>query len=278
MIVPEPGQELPVHEVFANNHGRDHPNRIHSDDGAAKYGFEGALVPGVGLYAYMTRPVVDALGREWLERGAMRARFIHPVYDGERVQVSSRVASADPLEISLELHNDSNTICAIGAANLMTLSPKIDPVDYPVRQLPSPDQLRPASIDGFTAGDILGSLEFTLDLGGEVARFLDDIVERSPIYFGEDAVCHPAFWIARANEIVMQNLALGPWIHTSSEAEHFATARDGERLSLRGRVVETFNRRGNEYLVLDLGMFGEGRRPIVRIRHTAIIKLRLSEG
>ena len=52
----EIGQVLPVYEVIAKNYGADHANKIHSDEGAAKYGFAGALVPGVGLYAYLTRP------------------------------------------------------------------------------------------------------------------------------------------------------------------------------------------------------------------------------
>ena len=59
----ELGQVLPVYDVVAKNYGADHANKIHSDEGAAKYGFAGALVPGVGLYAYLTRPVADALKR-----------------------------------------------------------------------------------------------------------------------------------------------------------------------------------------------------------------------
>src|SRR5262247_79583 len=89
---------MPVYEVVAKNYGVDHPNKIHSDEGAAKYGFAGALVPGVGLYAYLTRPVIDALGLEWVERGSMSAKFLKPVYDGEKVQARATVAQNDPLE------------------------------------------------------------------------------------------------------------------------------------------------------------------------------------
>src|SRR5688572_13989077 len=113
----EIGQELPCYEVIAKNYGADHANRIHSDDGAARYGFAGALVPGVGLYAYLTRPALDALGREWLERGAMSAKFLKPVYDGETVQARATVAHDDPIELKLELINQSGALCAIGSAN-----------------------------------------------------------------------------------------------------------------------------------------------------------------
>jgi len=267
----EVGQEMPVCEVIAKNYGADHANKIHSDEGAAKYGFAGALVPGVGLYAYLTRPVVDALGREWLERGAVSVKFIKPVYDGERVQARATVVNNDPVELKLELLNVSGELCAIGSASLPNPLLKLDPNDFPFGPLPDAARLRPATIASFVTGDTLGSLEFNLDLKSELPKFLDNVVETSPIY-GD--VCHPAFWIAQANEILMRNIALGPWIHTASETRHYAIARDGARLSLRGRVVDLYERRGHELIVVDLGLFGETGLPIAHIKHTAIIKLR----
>jgi acyl dehydratase len=264
----EIGQEPPVYEVIAKNYGADHANKIHSDEIAAPYGFAGALVPGVGLYAYMARPAVDALGREWLERGAMSGKFIKPVYDGELVQARATIMNNDPIELKLELFNPSGALCAIGYAGLPPPAAAPDPNEYPDRAI---DQLRPASIASFSIGDALGSLEFKLDLKGEMPKFLDNVVETSPVC---DSICHPAFWIAQANEILMRNIALGPWIHTASDARHYALARDGERLSLRGRVIDLYERRGHELIVVDLGLFGENGRPVAHIKHTAIIKLR----
>lgn len=264
----KPGQELPCYEVIAKNYGVDHANKIHNDEGAARYGFAGALVPGVGLYAYLARPVVEALGREWLERGAMSAKFIKPVYDGEKVQARARVANNVPAELKLELFNQSEQLCAIGSAGLPNPSSAPDPSGYPFR---APVQLRPASIASFSIGDTLGSFEFDLDMKGEMQQFLGNVVETAPIYA---SICHPAFWIAQANEILMRNIALGPWIHTASEMRHYAIARDGERLSLRGRVIDLYERHGHELIAVDLGLFGEHDRPIAHIKHTAIIKLR----
>ncbi len=271
MMRLELGQELPLSQVIAKNYGADHANRIHSDEGAAKYGFAGALVPGVGLYAYLTRPVVDAIGRDWLECGAMSAKFIKPVYDGEKVLAQATVTGVDPIEFKLELLNPSGDVCAAGSASLPNSLPAIDPARYPFRELPADDQLRPATIASFSIGESLGSLEINLDLRSEAAEFLDNMVETSPIYRD---LCHPAFWIAQANEILMRNIALGPWIHTASETQHCAIAQDGERLSLRGRVVDLYEKRGHELIVVDLGMFGERDRPIATIKHTAIIRLR----
>jgi acyl dehydratase len=267
----EIGYVLPGYEVIAKNYGEDHANKIHSDEGAAKYGFAGALVPGVGLYAYLTRPVADALGREWLERGAMSAKFIKPVYDGERVQARATVVNNDPVELKLELLNPSDELCAAGSAGMPNSWPALDPNEYQYCPPPDGAQLRAATIASFSIGDTLGSMEFDLDLKGELSRFLENVVETSPVY---GAICHPAFWIAQANEVLMRNIALGPWIHTASDTRHYALAKDGERLALRGRVIDLHERRGHELIVADLGLFGENDRPVARIRHTAIIKLR----
>jgi len=72
----------------------------------------------------------------------------------------------------------------------------------------------------------------------------------------------------------MRNITLGMWIHTSSETRHLALAKDGERLSLRGRIVDAFERRGHELVTADLAVFGEAERPVIHIRHTAIILLK----
>ena len=69
--------------MIGYNYAEAHDNKIHSDDVASQYGFKGGLVPGVGVYAYLTYPVVVAFGREWLERGAMTAKFLKPIYRRE---------------------------------------------------------------------------------------------------------------------------------------------------------------------------------------------------
>jgi acyl dehydratase len=197
----------------------------------------------------------------------MSAKFLKPVYDGEKIEARARVADNDPLELKLELINQSGELCATGSAGLSKSSTTLDPDNYPFR---APAQLWPASIASLSIGDILGSVEFNLDMKGEMPKFLDNVVETSPIY---DSICHPAFWIAQANEILMRNIALGPWIHTASDARHYEVGRDGDRLSLRGRVIDLYERRGHELVVVDLGLFGENDRSVAQIKHTAIIKL-----
>ena len=267
-------QALPLYEVVARNYATESANRIHSDEVAAQYGFSGGLVPGIGNYAYLTHPVVEALGRDWLGRGSLAAKFLKPTYDGETVSVHGKVVSTDPVALDLELFNSAGTLCAVGNASLPHTSPPPDPADYPFGPLPAFDERPPATLASVPPGLVLGSLEFDLDLAEIEAEFLQDVGETLPIYRGAEAVCHPAFLLSQANQALHQNLDLGPWIHTASEVHNYSLPRDGEKLSLRGSVEESYAKRGHEFVVLDLALFANGSTPILRIKHTAIIRLR----
>src|ERR1700735_4894866 len=86
-------------QVRAVNTASESENRIHDDQVASEYGFAGGLVPGVTIYGYMASAVIEHLGLEWLERGAMDVRFFQPFYDGEQVQVTIVAAAEGKLKV-----------------------------------------------------------------------------------------------------------------------------------------------------------------------------------
>ena len=270
------GQELPPYRVIGYNYAADHDNKIHSDEVAAQFGFKGGLVPGVGVYAYLTHPVVAAFGLEWLQRGAMTAKFLKPIYHGEEAVVRANVSQTDPLTLSLELCNPEGILCAVGEASLPPTLPEINAADYPQRNLPAHRPV--ATMANLPVRMALGSLEWSFDLAALAAKFLPDVRATLPLYLGSEAVCHPAFYLAQANEILMANVKLGPWIHTGSEVHHYGLPQEGESLSLRGAVAASYERRGHEIVVLDLGLFASATRPIAHIRHSAIIHLREAQS
>ena len=77
------------YDVRAFNQAAASENKIHDDAVAQRFGFKGALVPGVTVFAYMAHQPVARWGRAWLEGGAAECRFRKPVYDGEMVHVSA---------------------------------------------------------------------------------------------------------------------------------------------------------------------------------------------
>ena len=53
---------MTAYQVTARNFSTSSENRMHSDDVANRYGFKGALVPGVAIYGHLVKPFVDHFG------------------------------------------------------------------------------------------------------------------------------------------------------------------------------------------------------------------------
>ncbi len=87
--------------------------------------------------------------------------------------------------------------------------------------------------------------------------------------------CHPAYYPSMANEILVRNVALGPWIHAGSLVHHFAVPSMGATLLVQGRVLEAYERKGHEMVVLDVLISTDGA-PLASVRHTAIIRPRVA--
>ncbi len=284
------------HEVLARNYAWDSANRMHSDAVAREYGFAGGLVPGVAVYAYMMQPVVEAFGREWIERGWIKGKFLKPLYDGERATVLGRLAqprgtgSATSSLMELEVLNGEGTLCAVGSAGMEPAlgrpfgfggvawdeaaagTPRAE--DYPEAPLPDEAARPQASLATLAVGRVLGSIVAPFEAAAAAAKAKEDFLAAAEPWSGASGGAHPAIYAAWANDLLARNVVLGPWIHTETQARHFGQPRDGERLALRGRVAAAGEKRGHEVVALDVALFGAGERPIARLLHGAIIRPR----
>ncbi|MFP6583598.1 MAG: hypothetical protein VCD00_13730 [Candidatus Hydrogenedentota bacterium] len=269
-------QELPVYTVKAFNYATESSNEIHSDEVAGKFGYHGGLVPGVGVYAYMTVPIVKALGEEWLTRGSMSGKFINPVYDGETVSVHAKVINTDHLRFTVSAFNEAGQLCGIGEASLPDEhADEIHIYDYPLAHTPMENERLPADIAQISEDHVLGTLEFNYNAGdfeGESGKFLEDMRDSQELYVGADGLMHPALLPHQANQILVRNVALGPWIHTASDVRHHALPNPGELLSLRGKIAHAYEKRGHDIAVMDLALLGDEERLITHLTHTAIIR------
>lgn len=261
---------LPVYRVRATNTAPESENRIHDDRVAAEYGFRGGLVPGVTVYGYMTVPVVTRLGRAWLERGSMAVRFQEPFYEGDEVIVRSRTDDT-AIHVRAERPDGTTagTVCATGVA---TIEYHAAPQALPVGDLPPMEERPHATRDSLGPGVVLGTLVEKLDLSD--SSFLDRIEDSQPLYRGPDAVAHPAVLLGLANQIFIRNFRLGPWIHAASELTNWSVARHGEQLAVRGRIEDRFERKGHEFVVLNVAVIANESRLVQSVRHTAIYRPR----
>ncbi|MCZ6852314.1 MAG: MaoC family dehydratase, partial [Gammaproteobacteria bacterium] len=77
-----------AYQVIARNFSQATENKIHDDEIARQYGFEGALVPGVAVYGHLTHPLVEKFGEAWLSHSLGSVRFLKPAYHGDRLDIS----------------------------------------------------------------------------------------------------------------------------------------------------------------------------------------------
>lgn len=255
------------YRVQARNLSHASENRIHDDDVARRFGFRGALVPGVEVYAYMAHLPVGRWGVEWLERGTAECRFLKPVYDG-KVVIASVGEEAGALAIVVDSDSDR---CATGAASL------------PEARGASPDIPEPAPTPN--ADDRPDPDETTLAVGRRLSshplhltrekheHYLADIRETEPLYAREQIV-HPSWMLRLSNSALKDNVRLAAWIHTGSVIRHHALARAGSTLAAHAVVKANDERKGHRFVDLDVVIVADEARVVAQVMHTAIYRLR----
>lgn len=273
----EVGQELPTYRVRARNLAAASENPIHDDAVARRYGYAAGLVAGITTLAYMTHPVVEALGRRWLERGSLEARLRRPLYDGDRVEVRARVREAGGklTRVDVEAVNAAGELCAEGSASLPAVAPPgPDPAAYRAAALPP--ERPPATPETVRALDVLGTVRRLLT-AREADGFLEAIGEGGePLgLYRDEELAHPGWLLYDANQALARNVALGPWVHAATRLHNLEVVHRGDEVATWGRVARAYERRGRQWVDLDLLMVGAGGRPVAHVLQTAVYGLGL---
>ena len=267
-------ESLPSYGVKARNTSAHSENKIHDDTVARQYGFRRGLVPGVTVYAYLTEPLVAAFGAAWLQRGTASVRFHKPVFDGEELTVAGDVTARDPRGGSMTI--TGATAATAAAATLEATLPAGSPTPVNValyRTAPLPDSRPEATRAHLGALETLGTPVNVYD-EARAGEWLDKVDDPLPLYRGRDGWVHPAYFLDQANKALSLNVRLGPWIHAGSVVRHLGGARVGETLTTRGRVRSLFEKKGREFVELDLVIVaGDRARLVAHVLHTAVYLL-----
>lgn len=257
---------LEPYRVAAFNTAKQAENKMHDDNVARKFGFKGALVPGVDVLAYMIHAPVEAWGRDFLERGLIEARFIKPVYDGETVEVQAE-PEGDGLTLRVEGAGD---IRATGTAAL-TAAPVAPPLD----EFPDTEpvaQRRPVDADTYRLDTWLGTAPRVWPEDG-LAEYLAEIREADDRYLREGLV-HPGVLQRIMNKVLVDNAILGAWIHVGSRMQLLAAARTDDELIARARVTGNYEKKGHRFVELDALIVANGTTAVAHCQHVAITQPR----
>src|SRR5262249_16624126 len=189
------------------------PNLVHDDEFARRLGFRSGLVPGVAVYGYMAVVPARLGGGRGRAGGGMSGRVPQAVFGGR--EGLSRGAAGAGGGLDLELRTRAGELGAGGPAPPPAGGPPPRLERYPAAPLPVP--ARPPL---FEERQPLGSLSTSVHLSDHA-------------------------WPARlANEVLMANIQLPPWLHVESRARHLAQVRDGERAEVRAAGAALSERPG----------------------------------
>jgi hypothetical protein len=257
---------MPLLQVVAVNRAANHPNLIHNDEYARSVGFRGGLVPGVDVYAYLTRLAVANFGKTWLERGEGEVRFIRPVYEGDQLDIEATGDGSDHLNIAASCDGEVRAVlsCRDGSEHEFDATDEIP--EAPI----SEPKLR-AEPQSFYNGMVLGSLTVAFTENACLSQ-LADVQETFDLYRIERIV-HPGHLLRFADQVLSANVDLPPWLHAGSFIHHFGLVHWNESITVRARVLATYARKRHRFIELDVLALGIDGRPRFRVRpYKAIYK------
>ena len=242
--------------ITARNPATGSENRIHADDVARRYGFQGGLVPGVTVYGYVATAL--AADPDWVARGRTEVRFRKPCYEGDLLEIDLGPDGA----IAVRSRGE---VCVTGRASAGTDSPGPAVVSHHLA--PAPDRRPAASESSLATGTSLGRIP--LPAGEEAATaYLEKIGANG---WSLDAL-HPGMLLEGANWVLAANVVLPPWIHVESSITHRRAVRVGEPVEVHAAVAGEWARKGHRFVDLDVAWRSDGDVLAVG-RHIAIWRL-----
>lgn len=262
-------------QARAFNQATESANQIHSDEMAQAYGFKGGLVPGVTVSAYLMHPAVAAWGRAWLERGSAHVEVRKPLYDGYEFEV--RVANATDASYDATLVDQEGTVCAIGTMKLLQESPpppvmRGDPLLERDARVPSVSRevFEDMRRHGMRALPARWSDEHNM------ATYLADRSLMPELHrFDGPGLANGAFLLGLTNWVLAGNTYMNPWVHLQTDSRFHRAVEPDTRLVVECAVADLFERKGHEFVDVDVDAFvRDSGEAVMSAKLRAIYKLR----
>ena len=263
------------YQGVAFNEVPDSENEIHGDDVAAQYGFEGGLVPGVTVSAYLAHPAVEAWGLAYVAGGAAHIVVEKPVYDGHAFTVA--VSPTDEHAYDAVLTDSSGAARARGRCWLPPELPEAprrrgDALLKPHYKRPTatPDVMRRLQREG------LAALRIRWDDEAELTTyFLDANSMPAPLRPNGAHYAPLGFVLGLTNWALASNIELSPWLHLQTDSQCFAAIEFGTELIVESAIVDLFEKKGHHFCDVDVAAyFAADDAPVMRTRLRAIYQLR----
>ena len=251
-----------VHQATARNFSAETENRIHSDEIAAQFGFEGALVPGAAIFGHMTRPLLDALGPDWLTSWQADVRFLKPAYHGDALTIHHEEQGSE--------HSVRCQARGVLLAELTTAPSASDEPPSAVDPGLPMDQRPEIHWDNVEVGKPFPAWTWMPDAiaNAEAAAQVED-----DLSCYRDGVIHPHAILSTANRAFTRRYHLPAWIHVGSTLRFSRLLRLGDAIGVRTVPQRKWLNKGHEFVDLSIAYVVDGM-VATEIRHVAIFRIR----
>lgn len=251
------------YQVTARNYSEASENKIHSDEIARRYGFRGALVPGVAVYGYLTYPLVARFGEAWLGQSDSSVRLLKPAYEGDRLEVA--VTEEDRLFVA-RCHNAEGTLLAE-----MRTAP--DALPAPHEQTVFDGAVKAPERVDMTWDNVVEGQPFTpwhWQITEDANRIQAERVGDDLSVYRHAG--HPHWLLGIANRALTREYVMPAWIHVGSEIRFRSLLRVGDTVEVRAVPLEKWERKGHQFVKLYLA-YHRGSVLTSELLHTAIFRV-----
>ena len=251
------------YQVVATNYAEASENKMHSDDVARRYGFQGALVPGVAVYGYLTHPLVEELGERWLQHSTSHVRFHKPAYQGDVLTVT--LEGTAPTLVATCV-NASGVVLATLETDTGALPDAAD--QAPLARAPKAAGRPDIVWDNVTEGEPFAPWHWQITEDGNAA-YAEQIDDQLAVY---RTAAHPHWLLGIANSALTREFVMPAWIHVGSEIRFRELLRVGDTVEVRTLPLEKWERKGHQFLKLYLAYHRDGTLT-TEIFHTVIFRV-----
>jgi len=248
-------------------------NEIHGNEVAKKHGFEGGLVPGVTVSAYIIHPAVVAWGAAFLERGKAEIGVQKPLYDRRAFTVDLTAGEGDSYQAVLT--DDTGVACAQGAVSLPA-EPAEPPTLRGDRRAPKPGERKRATRQEMErlreVG--MGTVSSPWNNDTPMRTYLRDAAQMPVLLQPEaGAFANASFGLGMTNWALSANAHLGPWLHLHTTSQNLAPIPMGSDVILESAIADLFEKKGHEFVDLACQAYLRDGTPVMEARLRAIYQL-----
>ena len=228
-----------AYQVLAQKFSQEHEYRIHSDDVAQRYGFKGALVPGVAVFGHLTHPLVERFGEAWLGNSVSAVRFFKPAYDGDELTIT---CSEDAAGYHLQCVNGDNELLAELHSNMPQTQPEPEPETLFAASEKDPQRI-PINWDVVVPNQPFHAWHWqATEERNRVAAL--QISDELPIYRN---CAHPHLLLSEVNAALKMEYVMPAWLHVGSEIRMRSLVKVPDVLRSQTVVLEKWRKKGHEF-------------------------------